>query len=81
MTRFTLKDLLAAMGLVAVGLAMVLVSLSPILERSGWRAAAPMGFWYVGAACVGAGVLAPFKMARTGVWIALFAACIYDLQG
>jgi hypothetical protein len=79
--RFTLKDLLAGMGLIAVGLSLILVSLGPIFEQSGgWAAALPIGFWYLGAACIGGRALAPFKMARVGAWIALISACIYDLR-
>jgi hypothetical protein len=77
MTRFSLKDLLAGIGLIAVGLSMVLVSLGPIFEQcSGWAAAMPTGLWYFGVAFTGAGALAPFKMARIG----LTSACIYDLR-
>jgi hypothetical protein len=76
--HFALKELLVGMGLIAAGLSMLVASRSLILaDRSGWGAALPLGLWYLGAAYVGAGLFAPFRVARVGVWLGLAASCLY----
>jgi hypothetical protein len=47
--QFTLKDMLVGTGLIAVGLAMVSVSKSPMFSDVGkWTAGVPLGLWYAG---------------------------------
>ena len=81
MSRFTLKEMFGGMGLVAVGLAMVIVSIGPIFEDYGnWSAALPIGIWYLGGMFLGAGILAPFKKVWYGAWVGLAAFCLFDLR-
>jgi hypothetical protein len=75
MPRFTIRDLLFATALIAIGLSML-----TFLFRS-WEglfegeSGAPAGLllWFGGGGCIGAGLLTPFKRPWTGVIAAFFA--------
>jgi hypothetical protein len=81
MPRFKLKELFACMGLIAVGLAMVSVSKSPMFSDVGkWGAGMPLGLWYAGGMFIGVGAMAPFKKSLIGAWIGLFVFSLRDLR-
>jgi uncharacterized membrane protein YczE len=74
MPRFTIKDMLLAMTLIAVGAGM-LTFLDRNRERTfGQSAIGAIGIllmWYGSGACVGAGLFTPFKRPWLGVLIAV----------
>ena len=77
--QFTLKELFAAMGLIAAGLSMVTLGRSPMLSGERWWAIVPLGLWYVGGAFLGAGAMTPLKKPWLGAYIGLFAFSLFDL--
>jgi hypothetical protein len=79
MPRFTLKELFAGMGLIALGLSMVSLSGSSIFPESGLAAGIPLGLWYAGGMLVGVGAMVPFNKVLAGAWIGLFVFSLLDL--
>jgi hypothetical protein len=63
--RFVLKDLFANTALIAVGLAWIFVAY-PLLRHSIDHLGLPVWLFIVGGSFIGAGVLAPFRMASIG---------------
>jgi hypothetical protein len=64
-SRFVLKDLFASTALIAVGLAWIYVAY-PLLRHSIDDLEFPVWVFIVGGSFIGAGVLAPFRMASIG---------------
>lgn len=77
MKRFTLKDLLVGMGLIAIGLGMIgsgeMMRLTSVSSLCLWLVAWPV---------IGAGIFYPFKRAMVGAVIAVFFQltfyCLYS---
>lgn len=71
--QFTLKDLFLSTTLVALGLVIAVLSVSPVFLRVlpwiFWYLYVPLGLWLSGGAMIGAGVLFPFKKAAVGAVI------------
>ena len=80
MPRFTLRDLFAGMGLIALGLTMVSLSSTSLdLQDGGLAAGVPLGIWYAGGILIGVGAMVPFNKALIGAWIGLFVFSLLDL--
>jgi hypothetical protein len=73
MPRFTIKDLLIATTLVAVGAGLIAFWMrTPELDTESWLfLPALVVCWYGGGAFIGAGLFIPFKRPLTGVFIAV----------
>ena len=74
MPRFTIKDMLIATTLIAVGVGMIASLLRNTYFSNNGGAAAilvMMLLWYGGGACIGAGLFMPFGSPRTGAGLAL----------
>jgi hypothetical protein len=73
MPRFSLKDLLLGMGLIAVGFSLARLSRSVMFADEGDLAAlVQLSLWYAGGVYIGMGAMVPFKLARTGAWLGMF---------
>ena len=69
--RFSVKRLLIAMTLIAIGTAMV--PLVPQYERSGGPFAVCLLLWFGGGGLVGAGLFTPFKSTWLGALLGFMA--------
>jgi hypothetical protein len=82
MPRFTIKDLLVATTLIAVGagaLAFLFRNDEEIFHRSGMSGV--LLWWLGGGACIGAGVFTPFKRPWTGVLAAFMIQALIFAVG
>jgi hypothetical protein len=85
MPKFTIKNLLVSMALVACGLATAIFARNLWLWPQSIPISAAMlfaifGLWVAGCATVGAGVFYPFKQAIIGTYIGIGVAIVLVLS-
>jgi hypothetical protein len=74
---FSAKEMLAGVGLVAIGLQLVIISIGPIFAmHEGWSAGVPIVLRCIGAMYLGAGVFALVRRMWIGACIGLAVLCV-----
>jgi hypothetical protein len=76
MPRFSIKDLMLATTLIAVGLA-VLILLPGLASRTAVGIVLPFVFWLGGCVLIGVGLFTPFHKKRLGAGIGAGAALFF----
>jgi hypothetical protein len=81
MPRFTVKDLLIATTLIAVGAGMLAFLINGGLGTNSVGSAIAWAeaflLWFGGSACIGAGLLSPFKRRWTGAVLAIVIQMLF----
>lgn len=73
--RFSLKELLAIIGLLALGIVLLWGPFRSWFQTSWYVALSSIG-WYLGGAAIGAAIFMPFGKTRIGAVVGLVIQCV-----